>query len=115
MTAACRLLVNDNVERPNHFKARPAAASGRYEREHSECLCSGSVTVATGDYWRATLAVATSGDRSVLLSIERTGSVSAGAPAVDTLALVIPSGEVHAVVALVAGVVEHARQVGVLP
>src|SRR3954469_21463529 len=115
MTAACRLVVNDNVERPNHFNARPVAAAGQYEREHSECLCSGSVAVAGGDCWRATVAVATSGDRSVLLSIERAGLVAPGAPAVETIALVIPPGEVDAVVALVVGVTEHARQERVLP
>jgi len=55
------------------------------------------------------------GDQSILLSLEREGPLPPGAPLVEDVALVIPSGEVDAVLALFRGILGQARRDGVLP
>ena len=95
--------------------ARRVPPSAPYEPEHSEQQVSGSVAAGEESRWFATLAVALTGDQSILLSIERDGPVTPGAPAVEDVALVIPSGEADAVLTLLHGVVAHARRDGVLP
>ena len=115
MIAACRLLVAENLEPPDAFKPdRRPAPSGHYEPEHSERQVSGSVGVAGGGRWRAALAVPLDGDQSALLSIERVGPLPARSPVVDSVALVVPLGEMDAVVALVTGVVAQARRQRIL-
>jgi hypothetical protein len=113
MTSACRLLVAENVERPNSSRTG-RALSGKYEPEHSERQVSGSVAVPGDGRWRAVLAVPLGGDQSALLAIERVGPLPSGAPAVEAVTLVVPPGEADAVVALMTGVVAQARREGVL-
>lgn len=112
MSVSYSLLLTDNLRRPRSSALRPGAAS--YEPEHSERQVSGSVAVAPRARWCATLAVPLTGDQSVLVTIERTGTTPPGAPDGSEVALVIPPGEADAVVALLRGVIAHARRDGVL-
>jgi hypothetical protein len=86
-----------------------------YEPGHSERQVTGSVAVGPDARWLATLAVAMTGDQSILLSVEREGPLPTGAPAVEEIGLVIPRGEVAALLTLFQGIVAHARRAGVLP
>lgn len=83
-----------------------------YEREGSEQVARGSVTVPSGGRWFSTLEVPLSGDRSALLTIGREGPGESLGPA--EAALVIPQGEADAVLALLNGVIAQARADGVL-
>jgi hypothetical protein len=89
--------------------------SAPYEPGHSERQVTGSVAAGPDARWLATLAVAMTGDQSIFLSVEREGPVPTGAPAVEEVALVIPPGEVGALLTLFQGIIGHARRVGVLP
>ena len=115
MSVSYSLLVADIVRLPRSRAVREGLTPpAGYEPEHSERQVSGSVEVAPGARWFATLAVPMTGDQSLLVTIEREGPVPPGAPAVDDIALVIPPGEADAVVSLLRGIVEHARRDGVL-
>ena len=115
MPGSYRLLLTDNVQRPNRSSVPPPGrGADAYEREHSERQVSGSVRAGHEVSWFATLAVPMTGDQSLLVTIERKGPAPRGAPAVDDVMLVIPPGEVDAVVALFQGLVAHARKDGVL-
>jgi len=74
----------------------------------------GSVATGQESRWLATLAVPMTGDQSILLSLEREGPVSPGAPVVEEVSLVIPPGEADALLTLLHGIVAHARRDGVL-
>lgn len=116
MSASYTLIVADQVRAP---KGGGSAGSGvpatfEYEPGHSERQVTGSVEVGPDSRWLATLAVAMTGDQSVLLTLEREGLVPAGAPAVSQVMLVIPAGEADAVITLLRGIVVHARRDGVL-
>ena len=99
---------------PDRFVAVCGPRSAPYEPEHSERQVAGSVTAGRAR-WLATLAVPMTGDQSILLSLEREGPLPPGAPLVQDVALVIPPGEVDAVLALFRGIVGQARRDGVLP
>ena len=115
MPVSNRLLLTDNVQRPNRSSLRPPDPGPEdYEREHSERQVSGSVRAGQEVRWFATLAVPMTGDQSLLLTIERQGPTLPDAPSVDDLMLVIPPGEADAVVELLRGIIAHARQDGVL-
>lgn len=116
MSASYPVLVADNIRRPRRSAldsavARPAG----YEPEHSERQVSGSVVVGEQVRWSARLAVSMAGDQSLLVVIEREGPLPPGGPVVGEVAVVIPPGEADAVLALLQGLVEHARRDGVLP
>jgi len=110
------LMVADNVRPPNGSDSRRGVAGGSgYEPGHSERQVTGWVAAGPEGRWSATLAVAMTGDQSVLLTIEREGATAAGAPIAGEVSLVIPPGEVDAVVTLLRGIVAHARSDGVIP
>jgi len=96
-----------------HRVSEHAAAKGHgmYEPEGSERVTRGSVSLADGGWWGAELSVGAD-DRVALLRLVRTGAGS-DQPAHDTQAeLLFPVAEADALVALVAGVVQHARRDG---
>ncbi len=64
--------------------------------------------------WAGTLAVPMTGDQSALVSIEREGPTPARAPDVLPVALVVPPGEVEALLTLLRGLVAQARRDGIL-
>lgn len=86
---------------------------GEYENEGSERVCRGSVTLPSGACWRSKLQVPIRGDESALLTLCRQAAEPGVAP--DEAALVIPSGEADALVALLQGLFTQARRDGVLP
>jgi hypothetical protein len=114
MSASYTLIVADQVRPPKGGGTAGVPAAFEYEPGHSERQVTGSVEVGPDSRWRATLAVAMTGDQSVLLTLEREGLVPAGAPAVSEIALVIPAGEADAVITLLRGIFVHARRDGVL-
>ena len=115
MSASYPVLVADNIRRPRRSALGSAVAlSAAYEPEHSERQVSGSVFVGEQVRWSARLAVPMTGDQSLLMIIEREGPLPPGAPVVGEVAVVIPPGEADAVLALLQGLVEHARRDGVL-
>lgn len=115
MSASYPVLVADNIRRPRRSALGSAVAQpAGYEPEHSERQVSGSVVVGEQVRWSARLAVPMTGDQSLLMVIEREGPLPPGAPVVEEVAVVIPPGEADAVLALLQGLVEHARRDGVL-
>jgi hypothetical protein len=116
MSIPCAVIVADNIRLPGGSggQRRVSGVAG-YEAGHSERQVTGSVTAAPEVRWSATLAVPMIGDQSVLVTIEREGSTPAGVPTVGEVSLVIPSGEVDAVLTLLRGLVAQARSEGVLP
>jgi hypothetical protein len=116
MSLPCAVIVADNIRLPGGSGAHrrvPGVAS--YEAGHSERQVTGSVAAAPECRWSATLAVPMIGDQSVLITIEREGPAPAGVPTVADVSLVIPPGEVDAVMTLLRGLVGQARSEGVLP
>jgi len=115
MSAVHSLIVADNERPPRVSAARSAAPSPvEYEGGHSERRATGSVAVGQGSWWMATLSVPMSGDQTILLTIERDGPTPAGAPTVEQVTMVIPPGEVDAVLTLLQGIVAQSRRNGVL-
>jgi hypothetical protein len=106
------LLLAENIRPPQ--RAASTGSPGEYQSEHSERQVSGSVGVSPGARWMGSLSVAKGGDQSLLLIMQRDGPLPAEAPLVDEVALVIPPGEAHAVVTLLQGLVEHAKQAGIM-
>jgi hypothetical protein len=108
-------LVADNVRPPRGSLIRPGApGAAEYEPGHSERQVTGWVTVGPEIRWAATLAVPMTDDQSALVTIEREGPTPARAPAVPPVTLVIPPGEVDALLTLLRGLVAQARRDGVL-
>jgi hypothetical protein len=115
MSVSYALIVADNVRPPRGPLIRPGVpGAAGYEPGHSERQTTGSVAVGPVSSWSATLAVAMTGDQSLLVTLERDGPVPAGAPAVPDVTLVIPPGEAEAVLTLLRGLVAQARRDGVL-
>jgi hypothetical protein len=116
MSVPCALIVADNIRLPGGSAGRRSVTGAAgYEAGHSERQVTGSVAAAPECRWSATLAVPMTGDQSVLITIEREGSTPTGAPSVGEVGLVIPPGEVDAVLTLLRGIVAQARSEGVLP
>ena len=115
MTVSCSLIVADNVQ-PPHGRPRssPDASLVEYEPGHSERQATGFVTLAPDCRWSVTLAVPMTGDQSILLTLDREGPLVPAAPSVGQVGLIIPPGEVDAVLVLLQGVVAQARRDGVL-
>ena len=89
--------------------------AGAYEAEGSERPTLGSVSVATDGWWSATLTVPMLDGGTALLSIERQGPPPQDYRGSSERAeFSVPSWELDAVVALLAGVVAQARREGVL-
>jgi hypothetical protein len=115
MSASYCVIVADNLRKPGGSALRRSVpGDAGYEPGHSERQVSGSVAVGAESRWSAALAVAMTGDQSVLVTIERNGPAPAGSPAVPNVTLVIPPGEVDALLTLLRGIVAHARGDGVL-
>jgi hypothetical protein len=91
-----------------------APGAAEYEPGHSERQVTGWVTVGAETRWAATLAVPMTDDQSALVTIEREGPTPVRAPAVPPVTLVIPPGEVDALLTLLRGLVAQARRDGVL-
>lgn len=83
-----------------------------YEREGSERVAKGSVTLPSGGWWSGSLEVRMGGDQGALLTVLRSGAGAGPAP--SEASLVIPPGEADALLALLTGLVAHARADGVL-
>jgi hypothetical protein len=103
-TQSLRLLREDQVslETP-----RPS-----YEDEGSELVSRGSVTLPSGGRWSATLEVRMRDDQGALLTMNRSGAGAGPAP--SDASLMIPPGEIDALLTLLTGLVEQARADGVL-
>jgi hypothetical protein len=90
----------------------------RYENEGSERCSLGAVAVGVGAWWSAALSVpaedARAEDDTLFLRLERHGPVSASYRGDVQIEVTLPAVEVDAVVALLGGVVDQARQDGVL-
>jgi len=114
MSACYAIVVADNERLPRGSVTRRAVQLAPYEPGHSERQVMGSVATGQESRWLATLAVPMTGDQSILLSLEREGPVSPGAPVVEEVSLVIPPGEADALLTLLHGIVAHARRDGVL-
>ena len=115
MSAPHCLIVADNLRPPSDSASgRSPSRAAEYEPEHSDRQVSGSVAVGLGCRWFGSLAVPMTGDQSVLVTIEREGPVPAGAPAVPRVELVIPPGELDALITLLRGLLGQARGDGVL-
>jgi hypothetical protein len=115
MSTSYALVVADNVRPPHGSAIHPSTLGmSEYEPEHSERQASGSVAVGQDSRWSGTLAVPMTGDQSLLIIISREGTVPAGAPTVPPVTLVIPPGEVDAVLTLLRGLIAQARREGVL-
>lgn len=90
--------------------------SSHYESEGSERRTLGSIPVNAVARWTATLTVPIDGADVAFLQVARRGPLPPGyRGAEESVLLSLPTGEVDAVIALVAGVVAHARRDGVLP
>ena len=93
-----------------------APLSSRYESEGSERRTLGSIPVNTVARWTATLTVPIGGADVAFLQVARRGPLPPGyRGAEESVLLSFPSGEVDALIALLTGVVAHARRDGVLP
>jgi len=114
MSACYAIVVADNERLPRGSVTRRTVQLAPYEPGHSERQVMGSVATGQESRWLATLAVPMTGDQSILLSLEREGPVSPGAPVVEEVSLVIPPGEADALLTLLHGIVAHARRDGVL-
>ena len=115
MSVSYALVVADNVRPPGRPVIRSSAAgAAEYEPGHSERQATGWVGVGPESRWGATLSVPMSGDQSALLTIAREGPVSAGAPDVPEVSLVVPPGEADALLTLLRGIVAQARREGIL-
>ena len=115
MSISYALIVADNSQSPRGSVDHPGSvAAAQYEAGHSERQVTGWVAVGPEGRWGATLAVPMTGDQSALLTIERTGPTPAGAPEVCEVELVVPPGELDALLTLLRGVVAQARRDGVL-
>jgi ligand-binding SRPBCC domain-containing protein len=87
-----------------------------YEGEGSEQRSLGSVSIPPDAQWMATLTVPIPERQVVFLEVERRGPLPAGyRGGVEAAHLFVPMGEVTALVALLTGVVAHARHDRVLP
>lgn len=110
-----RLIVADNLRPPIGSGApRSGAPAPEYEPGHSERQVHGAITVSAECRWLATLAVPMTGDQSVLLTLAREGPTAPGAPTIEEVSIVVPPGEVDALVTLLRGLVAHARSASVL-
>lgn len=88
----------------------------RYESEGSERRTVGSVSVASGSWWTATLALPTTDPGAVFLHVERHGQRADGyLGGEDAMSLALPAGEIDAVVCLIVALVKDARASGSLP
>jgi len=115
MSAVHSLIVADNERPPRPAAAQPVAPGGPdYQPGHSARQTTGSVAVGGKSWWLATLSVAMTGDQAVLLTVERDGPAPTAGPVMDQVTLVIPLGEVDAVLTLLQGIVAQARLDGVL-
>jgi hypothetical protein len=115
MSVSYALVVADNLRPPGRPVVRSSApGAAEYEPGHSERQAIGWVGVGPESRWAATLSVPMSGDQSALLTIGREGPVPAGAPEVSEAMLVIPPGEVDALLTLLRGIVAQARREGIL-
>ncbi|HZE73710.1 MAG TPA: hypothetical protein VE091_00255, partial [Gemmatimonadales bacterium] len=100
---------------PSIAAARPPAPSpSTYEPGHSARRATGSVPVGQGSWWTATLSVPMSGDQTALLTVERDGPRPASAPPIGQVTMVVPVGEMDAVLTLLQGIVAQSRRDGVL-
>lgn len=109
---AARLVTNRHLWLLREHRVPPKKSRLAYEREGSEQVARGSVTLPSGGRWFSTLEVPLSGDRSALLTIGREGPGESLEP--DEAALVIPQGEADAMLALLNGIIAQARSDGVL-
>ncbi len=108
-------VVADNVQPPGGSSIRMGAPGpAEYEPGHSERQATGWVAVGPDSRWAATLAVPMTGDQSALVTIEREGPTPARAPDVLPVALVVPAGEVEALLTLLRGLFAQARRDGIL-
>jgi hypothetical protein len=116
MSASYCLMVADNLRPPGgSAPRRNLAGTAEYEPEHSERQVSGSVAVGTDCRWLGSLAVPMTGEQSALVTIEREGPTPPGAPVATRVELVIPPGELDAVLVLLRGLIAQARGDRVLP
>ena len=115
MSVSYALIVADNVLPPSGPDIGPeAGGEADYEAGNSERQVTGSVAVGQETRWVATLAVPMTGDQSALVVIEREGPTPAGSPDVSQVSLVVPPGELDAVLTLLRGIVAQARRDGIL-
>jgi hypothetical protein len=115
MSVSYALIVADNVLPPSGSDIGPSAGgAAEYEAGHSERQVTGSVAVGQEGRWVATLAVPMTGDQSALVIIEREGPTPTGAPDISEVMLVVPPGELDALLTLLRGIVAQARRDGVL-
>jgi hypothetical protein len=115
MSVSYALIVADNVLPPSGSGIGPSAGgAAEYEAGHSERQVTGSVAVGQESRWVATMAVPMTGDQSALVIIEREGPTPPGAPDVPEVSLVVPPGELDALLTLLRGIVAQARRDGVL-
>jgi hypothetical protein len=115
MSVSYALIVADNVLPPSGSGIEPSAGgAAEYEAGHSERQVTGSVAVGQESRWVATMAVPMTGDQSAVVIIEREGPPPPGSPDVPEVTLVIPPGELDALLTLIQGIVVQARRDGVL-
>jgi hypothetical protein len=90
-----------------------------YEDEGSERLSLGSVALDAESWWSAALSVPGSdmgsGDDALFVRLERHGSLPDGYRGSVEAELSLPGSEIDSVVTLLRGIVDQARQDGVLP
>ena len=115
MSVVHSFIVADNERPPRAAAAQLVALGGpEYQPGHSARQTTGSVAVGRKSWWLATLSVPMTGDQAILLTVERDGPSPAATPAMDQATIVIPPGEVDAVLTLLQGIVAQGRQDGVL-
>ncbi|MFL5496411.1 MAG: hypothetical protein ACJ8DC_18650 [Gemmatimonadales bacterium] len=115
MSVSYAFIVADNVLPPSGPGIGPSVGgAAEYEAGHSERQVTGWVAVSQESRWVATMAVAMTGDQSALIVIEREGPTPDGAPDVPEVSLVVPAGELEALLTLLRGIVAQARRDGVV-
>jgi len=98
---------------PERLSPAQPALSPVYQRPGRERVAKGTVRLPNGDRWSGSIEAAGEGDQPALLTVERKSRRRILEPA--DAALVIPSGEADALLALLNGLVAQARREGILP
>lgn len=87
-----------------------------YEDEGNVRLSQGSLSVDAGAWWSVALSAPDdTGDETLFVQLDRHGAVPAGYRGDVQVHLSVPRSELDVVVRLLAGVVEQARDNGVIP
>jgi hypothetical protein len=87
-----------------------------YEAESADRRAIGSVSVTSAVQWEASVVVPSPDANVIFFQVERHGPLPEGYQgSQETIDLSLPIGEVDALLALLTGIVAHARRDGVFP